>query len=233
MHGSVVLIAVLLLSALPAGASNAVSLGYSDEGTVIGSSPDDCWGEQVYNHDESFENGYAWQYAGVVPPYWGAFGEGIEASWAVIACVKIWVTTLPGYYFGQTCDVYVWEGGVTGPPGAVLDMVAGVVLGNVPNWPTVGENDVEMHYAIAQDGCTVGYWGNWPGAPCAYFVAADLNGPGGHPWTCIAPGIGYPTGWNDPSMIWEPTQSLGLGAVYSWCSPVEARSWGSIKGLFQ
>ena len=167
--------------------------------------------------------------------YWGAFGEGIVGEpWAVIGCVKIWVSTLPGYFYGQTCDVYVWEGGVSGPPGAVLDLVAGVVLGNVPNWPTVGENDVQVHYPLFQEECTVGYWGNWPGMHCAYYVGADLDGfGGGHPWTYIAPGIGYPTGWNDPSIIWGPMQSLGLGAVYAWNSPAEARSWGSIKALFR
>ena len=48
-----------------------------------------------------------------------------------------------------------------------------------------------------------------------------------------APGIGYPTGWNDPSVVWGPTQSLGLGLVYVWNSPVESQSWGSIKSMFK
>jgi hypothetical protein len=142
------------------------------------------------------------------------------------------VSTLPGYFYGQTCDVYVWEGGVTRAPGTVLGMVPGNVLSNVPVWPTVGENDVVVPGYVVQGEVTVGYWGNWPGASCAYFIGADLDGYGGYPWTYIAPGIGYPTGWNDPSVIWGLTQSLGLGLVYVWNSPVESQSWGSIKSMF-
>ena len=73
----------------------------------------------------------------------------------------------------------------------------------------------------------------WATTSPGYIVAADLDGAGGHPWTYIAPGIGYPTGWNDPSIIWGTTQSLGLGGVFSGCSPAESRSWGSMKALFQ
>jgi hypothetical protein len=83
---------------------------------------------------------------------------------------------------------------------------------------------------------TVGFWGNWPGVLCGYFCAADLNGFGGYPWTNVAPGIGYPTGWNDPSIIWGTTQSMGCGAYFGTeCGPIPADSqtWGSIKALFE
>jgi hypothetical protein len=217
-----------------AGATNPASLGYTEGGTVLGPGNDVCWGEETHNHDGSFENGYAWRYGGDVPPYYGAFGEGLETVYpGYIGCAKIWATTLPGYYSGQTCDIYIWDGGVTSPPGSVLSMDPGVVLENVPNWPTVGENDVFIPGCVVQGEYTIGYWGNWPGVSEAYYVGADLNGPGGHPWTNIAPGIGYPTGWNDPSFIWGPTQSLGFGSVYSWNSPVDSRTWGEVKTLFR
>jgi hypothetical protein len=250
MKKLVVLFAVLALSILAAHATNPASLGYSENTTVVEGGDDDCaWGTLYSNHDGSFENGYAWQYGATVAPYYGAFGEGYDLGFGCVACGAFWLTTLPGYYSGQRADLYVWEGGA-GPvaPGAVLGVIGGVAFGNVPVWPTVGRNDVSM--IIQVDGpFTIGYWGNWPGAQCAYFCAADLSyGGGGHPWTNIAPGIGYPTGWNDPSIIWGPTRSMGIGAwfVTEGCGPccepdppppppVPARSstWGSIKALFE
>ena len=53
------------------------------------------------------------------------------------------------------------------------------------------------------------YWANFSNQMCGYFIAADTNGFGGCPMTNVAPGIGYPTGWNPVSVIWGPTQSLG------------------------
>ena len=50
----------------------------------------------------------------------------------------------------------------------------------------------------------------------------------------IAPGIGYPTGWGHPDLIWPSTQSLGIAAYF--CeppSPVESPTWGAVKALFQ
>jgi hypothetical protein len=152
--------------------------------------------------------------------------------------VALWVTTLPGFYSGQTCDVCVWEGGCNGaPPGAVRGMVSGIVLSNVPIWPACAQNDINVgNVAVTSyvGGFTVGYWGNWPGSLCGYFCGADLDGFGGNPWTFIAPGIGYPTGWNDPSIIWGPTQSMGCGAYFSHSgTPAEAQNWGAIKALFE
>jgi len=230
----VLLSVALCWTASAAGASNAVSLGYSDKGAVIDSDAESCpgGGWLVANHDGTFENGYAWQYAGIQPPYYGAFGEGIEGFQWTVACVALWVSTEPGYFSGQTCDVYIWDGGVDSPPTSVLGMVAGVVLGNVPVWPMCGENDVWINMGVHGD-FTVGYWGNWPGGHAAYYCGADLSGSGGHPWTWIAPGVGYPTGWNDPSIVWGPTRSMGCGAWFAHPASVEARSWGSIKALFE
>jgi hypothetical protein len=236
MKRFVVLLAVLALSAFAAHATDAVSLGYSDDVTVINTGGDDaCAAGTLYaNHDGSFENGYAWRYGGVVAPYYGAFGESYDLDYGNVCCVALWVSTVPGGFTGQSCDVYVWAGGIGSTPGAVLQMVPGIVLTNVPNWPTCSENDITVPVGLSGP-FTVGYWGNWPGAANAYFCAADLNGFGGNPWTNIAPGIGYPTGWNDPSIVWGPTQSMGIGVYWGDCytSPVETRTWGSIKALFE
>jgi hypothetical protein len=233
--------AILLLSltwAVAAGATNPVSLGYTDDGTVIGAGPDNCGtGTPIANHDGTFENGYAWQYGGIAPPYYGAFGEGFVTPFPssnILTCARLWVTTLPGLFYGQSCDIYIWDGGTTGPPGDVLAMLPGVVLSNVPNWPTVGENAVDWSQMIPGD-FTIGYWGNWPGASCGYYCAVDLDGLGGHPWTYLAPNLGYPSGWQDPSVVWGPTQSMGLGAECEQGipSPAESRTWGAIKALFE
>ena len=52
--------------------------------------------------------------------------------------------------------------------------------------------------------------------------------------TNIAPGIGFPTGWNDVSVVWGPTVALGIGAEVLPCEPTPTKttSWGAIKALY-
>jgi hypothetical protein len=227
-------VALLAIFALTAGASNHASLGYSDETTIIGPGPDACAGGTLFaTHDGSFETGYAWEgELGVVPPYYGAFGEGYDLGEGIVYCGAYWLTTMPFYPATDPSDCYVWEGGVDTPPGAVLGVVTGVSFSNIPLWPEVGQNDVDLNISVEGE-FTIGYWGNWPGMTCGYFCAADLDGTQGHPWTCIGPGIGYPTGWQDPSIVWMPTRSMGCGVYFEQGTPVESATWGSIKGLFR
>jgi hypothetical protein len=239
MRKIAVVLAALVLSAVAAQATNPASLGYSDNVTVINTSGSDACsaGTLFINHDGSFENGYAWRYGGTVAPYYGAFGEGYSLGAGGVCCGAFWLSTLPGMYFGQSSDLYVWAGGAgSGNPGAVLGTVPGIVFASVPNWPTMAQNDVEMGGIAVTGEFTVGYWGNWPGLANGYFIGADQDGFGGYPWTNIAPGIGYPTGWNDPSIVWGPTQSLGIGVYFGDCgpwSPADPQTWGSIKALFE
>jgi hypothetical protein len=211
-----------------------MSLGYSTETVVQGVQGDACANGTLYmNHDGTFENGYAWQYGGTVAPYYGAFGEGYDLGPGTVFCGAMWLSTLPGFDLGQRLDAYVWNGGVGGVPGGVAGVVTGYDPSTIGNWPAITQHDVDMNIAVT-GAFTFGYWGNWPGAQCGWFCAADLDGFGGYPWTNIAPGIGYPTGWNDPSIIWGPTQSMGLGAYFGeGGTPVEAQTWGSIKALFE
>ncbi len=226
------LLMVLALAAA-ANATNPVSLGYSDQTVVQGVQGDACAHGTLYmNHDGSFENGYAWQYAGSVAPYYGAFGEGYDLGTGTVWCNALWLSTMSGYYVGQTADVYVWDGGVGGAPGNVLGVVTGVNTGQPGLWPAITQHDVDVNVGVSGP-FTVGYWGNWPGALCGWFCAADLDGFGGYPWTNIAPGIGYPTGWNDPSIVWGPTQSMGLGCYFDTGVPANDQTWGSIKALFE
>jgi hypothetical protein len=107
-----------------------------------------------------------------------------------------------------------------------------VVFTNLPLWPGVGQNDVDMNVAVSGP-FTVGYWGDCPGSYSVFFCAADENGPGGHPWTCIAPGIGYPSGWQNPSVVWPDARSMGCGVYIEHATPVESPTWGAVKALFQ
>ncbi len=53
------------------------------------------------------------------------------------------------------------------------------------------------------------------------------------PWTCIAPGIGLPTGWHDPSLVWGDTRSMGCGVYFERGTPVEPETWGAVKSLYR
>jgi hypothetical protein len=186
-------------------------IGPSDHTVIIANPDDECTGELIYHHDDSFEGGECWQYGGIVPAYYGAFGEGFDAGsdTLILNCVTIWATQV-GNYFGQPLDIYVWDGGVTSAPGAVLYVSPGRVLDNVPYWPSIGRNDLTVECAVAGE-FTAGYWADYSASVCGWYIAEDTDGYGGYPWTCIAPGLGYPTGWQNPGLVWGAVQSLGFG----------------------
>jgi len=227
-------LAIVLLAALPAGASNAVSLGYSDRTTIVGPGTDACAsGVLIHDHDGSFEDAYSWQYGGVLSPYYGAIGEAYDLGAGTIACGAYWLTGLYGYEPPMAADLYVWEGGVGSAPGAVVSMLPSVQFEGIPQWPTIGECDVDLGIPVAGP-FTLGYWPIWPGAIADFFCAADLDGPPGHPWTCIAPGIGYPSGWQDPSIVWGPTSAMGCGAYFEGDpTPAQSPTWGAIRAMFR
>jgi hypothetical protein len=150
-------------------------------------------------------------------------------------CGAFWLTSVPSVFWPSDADCYVWEGGVETAPGAVLGAVMGAHFSNIPYWPSVGQNDIDMNFSV-NGPFVVGYWGPWPSGECWYYCAADENGPGGHPWTCIAPGQGLPSGWQDPAIVggyWGPTKSMGCGVYFEQTTPVESETWGSVKALFR
>ena len=209
------------------------SIGYSEETHLLAPLQEDCSGTLFANHDDSFENGFCWSYGGYVPPYYGAFGESFDLGAGQVECGAFWFTQV-GYYTGEPMDVYVWEGGVSGPPGTVLWMVGETqVPGDIAFWPDISQHDVPVELAVDGE-FTVGFWVDFSSQVCQWYVAADVNGPGGYPWVCIAPGIGYPTGWQNPEIVWGPVQSLGFGVYFEGgASPTRQRTWGSIKALFE
>ena len=224
------LLAVLALIGT-AGASSYRTLGYSEDTVMNSDMGDDCVGVQIYNHDFSCENGYCWQYGGIVPPYYGAFGEAFDVGAVTVECGLYWLSQI-GYYTGQPLDAYVWEGGVTGPPSGVLCVVPGVTGLSIPYWPSCGLNEVEIGCCVTGE-FTVGYWADFSDEDCAWYCCIDENGFGGYPWTCVAPGIGYPTGWQHVSVVWGAGVSCCIGAtITDHPSASDSRTWGSIKDLF-
>jgi hypothetical protein len=212
-------------------AADFASLGYREDTVIVGDGRDECIGTLIYNHDFSFENGYCWQYEGVAPPYFGAFAEGYDLGPGTAECAVYWLTTL-GWY-PDPMDVYLWDGGVHGPPGGVLCVVPGVTGLNIPYWPSCGLNEIEISCCMGGD-FAVGYWTDSSNHGCTFYCCVDENGTAGHPWTCIAPGIGYPSGWQHPNVVYPDCVSMGIGVtVTDNPSPAESETWGAIKSLYQ
>ncbi|MFN8546991.1 MAG: hypothetical protein U0527_03225 [Candidatus Eisenbacteria bacterium] len=193
----------------------------------------DCVSPVQVHHDGSFENGIAWHRLGQAPPYYGAFGEAFSLGPGSITCMAIWLTRNT-QTFGDPSDLYVWSGGVSGEPGSVVAMVPGVAFENIPVYPDFGLYLEEVSASVT-DEFTVGWWGVWPDRLESYFAATDLDGPVGKPWTCVAPDIGYPSGWQDPGPVFGlPITSLGIGVGFLPDTPVATRlmSWARVKVLF-
>ncbi len=212
-----------------ASANNTAELGMG-VGTVVGGSPDDCTGTAFFNHDGTFENGYAFINAGVEAPYGGSFAEAYDLGAVTIGCASFWLSTLDGMQVGQTMDVYVWEGGVSGDPGAVLGMLAGVDPGPIAFWPSISQHDIPFAQAVTGE-FTIGFWGAWPGEGQGWYCGADYDGFGGTPWLYA---VG--DGWLPPvqySPDWTAV-SMGIGGYYGGEPPTanESTTWGSIKNLF-
>ncbi len=216
-----------------AWASDFATLGPSDETILVGDTESRCEGTAFSNHDNSFEAAFGWQYGGVAPPYYGAFGEGCALGAVTIECLTIWLTRIATEDPTVGLDAYIWEGGVTSEPQNVIYVLPGVDPGIPGAWPVVTELDVPVGFVVEGD-ITVGYWADFSGTLCEYYLAADTNGPEGHPWTCVAPGSGFPSGWQHPDYVLGSVQSWALGGYYTeGGAPASSLTWGAIKGLFE
>jgi len=234
-----VLFALLGVAALITGASAKQNIGSVGKGHGVAVHSHDtnpCAGSTEYlNYDGTGENGYCWQYGGVVAPYYGAFADGYNATGCVCG-VALFLTQIGYYTGGNVVDAYVFASDGNNPT-TVLGSTTGLNPGTIAFWPSISESDLAISPVNVSGDFFVGYWGNWPNGFCQFYCAADLNGFGGLPRTNIAPGIGYPTGWNDPSIIWGPTMAMGIGAFVnppSACggTPTKNETWGAIKHLY-
>jgi hypothetical protein len=216
-----------------ANAAEYAELGYRTDTTLIDPGDNSCPDALLsMNHDGTSENGYAWRYGGIVAPDYGAFAECYPGG---SVCGAVFDLSTTGTQAGQSMDIYYYcdNGGI---PGAV-QAVMRVTPGPIAFWPSVSRHTFTLPEKVDMccDGTLwVAYWGNWPGEIQGWFVAADLDGFGGCPYTNIAPGIGYPTGWNNVSVVWGPTQALGIGVLSKACGgvPVLDSTWGEIKNLY-
>jgi len=200
----------MLLAANDAAATDFSSTGRGDGAVVPGPDSNPCPGSDLFlSSDGSYENGYAWQYGGIVPPNYGAFAEGFGSGGSI--CGVQLALTQVGSFHDWPIDVYIWASDGLNPD-YVLSVTTGIHVSPPAYWPSISLHDIRV-VDTGVSGCAyfVGFWGNWPGMLTPWYLGADLDGPGGLPRTNIAPGIGYPTGWQDPSVVWGPTMALGIG----------------------
>ncbi|MBD3237405.1 MAG: hypothetical protein GF330_11925 [Candidatus Eisenbacteria bacterium] len=244
MSGRFATLLALMVLLIPAGAAAQTQIGHGDSASLRDDPTSNCAiGSLCRNDDGSAENGYSWDFAGTQEPYYGAFAESYDLGPGTVSCGAYWFTQI-GYFYGRPMDAYVWEGGVTGEPGAVLCMLPQVVPTNVPFWPDCGKNDFSLDCDVTGE-FTVGYWADFSDHAQEWFICADENGPGGHPWTCIAPGIGYPSGWQPVTVVFEECRSLLIGAHFIPrepsgveelpidAPPAISSAWGRVKTLFR
>lgn len=169
----------------------------------------------LYLHADggSYETAYSWDFGGVLAPTYGAFAERYIGSFDVCA-ISLDLTTVTGET--GIADLYVWAD-AAGRPGAVISVATGFDPGPVAPWPEVSRHVGAISASCAGNPVWVGFWGDWPDAANPWLIAADLDGPAGEPKTNIAPGNGFPQGWNDVEAVWGPTQSLGIGVLALPC----------------
>lgn len=234
-------VAILLILTGIAGAAGAAILTQGSigrgRGVELPRRDRSCPGILHLNYDGSIENAYCWQYNQCYPPYYGAFAECYQGGDCVTG-VELKLTGIG--YPCSACDIYVWadDGGI---PGAVLRRMTGFNPCPIATWPNVSTHDACLDPPCTIDGAPfwVGFFPTDPLWLCGYWVAADTNGPGGCPFTNIAPQTGYPTGWHDCSIVWGPTAAIGIGAWIgqgdACAGPVPTResSWGRIKQTYE
>jgi len=188
---------VFILSLAVCAAHAQESIGHSDDTVIIPGGREACTGILAHNHNGTFENGYCWHFGGIAPPHYGAFAEAYDLGDVYIECGIFWLTQSGYCSDGITSDIYIWEGGILYEPGAVLWALPDYLFGVPAMWPDVSQHGVAITEVVGFDVTgefTVGYRADLESMNCAFFVAADEDNNNGHPWTCVAPGIGYPSG---------------------------------------
>ena len=184
------------------------------------------------NADRTYETAFRWAYGGQQPPDYGSIAECYEGRYDLTALVA--AGTDIGCDAFYAVDFYIWEDD-GGQPGAVLCSLPDQAL-FFAFYPDYLENQVEIQGCTTPDSWWVGAWGQWVNTvPCIFF-AVDLDGPGGCPMTKIAPGQGYPTGWQPAGIVTELAgiRAFGIGARGTPADPVPVvrTSWGEIKSLY-
>lgn len=233
---------LLVLPQFASAEGPTASLGFHPDTQIIPSQDQEICPETtlLQNDDGSIESGYAWRFAGVVPPDYGSWAECYDSEF--VCGIQFLFTA--NYQLGYTMDVYVWESVAEGDPapgpdpGNIICVLPDISPWPIAEWPEISVHDIQV-CCEANGDHFVGYWGNWPGLGPGWFTTGDHNGPGGGcPRTKVAPGIGWPTGWQDPAdlEIWGEIRALGIRefAGVGDCEPTSSgkTTWGKIKALY-
>ena len=213
--------------------ANHGSVGLGTGVTVPGERSNPCPPAALcLSFDGTAENGYCWQFLSGQPPF-GAFAECWNPGCPACICgIELLLTSIGNPC--TPCDLYVWDdaGGI---PGNVLSVTHGADPCPVAIWPEVSTHDFAITPVPVCGPIWYGYWADFQ-QECGYLVAADLDGQGGCPMTYCVLGEGC-AGWTNVSVIWGPTQSIGIGAwiLPAGCGPVPTGegSWGAIKRLYR
>ena len=189
------------------------------------------------NHDGSTESGFTWTYLGIQEPDYGALAEGYPASSGGIVCgIELMLSRWATMNGVGEIDLYVWEYDTDADdPGSVLAVTTAVPVSGVAYWPGISTVDLDCQDAVVTEaGFFVGYWPrSFEGVEGQFGCAIDEDGFGGIPCMNIAPGIGYPTGWQHPPVAGYQVQAFGIGGWRGGgATPVEKTTWGRIKAMY-
>lgn len=220
----------ILVAETSAGQDPHVGIGAASVPVVR--HPAEC-GTLLLNADGDYEAGLNWQYNGVQAPYYGAMAECYSGEGEICSAI-LDLTRTQADLPSATLDAFIWDDN-GGQPGSVRCVALDMDPGAVEFWPLASRHAIPL-----PDGCCVesswwvGYWPNWPGMTARWLTTADVTGTTHCPLTNIAPGIGYPTGWSNVSIVWGPHNALGIGAEMISCNPTPIRSstWGAVKTLY-
>jgi hypothetical protein len=237
MTSLLALAALILAVGSAQAAENLVAIGDGvTVGSVTNSEDGGGCGALEINADGSYENGYAWFYAGCEPPYYGAFAEcyfGVNRK----VCNGVYDLTTVSGLPDHTWDAYLWDD-AAGLPNNVVAVVVGLPKGTIAGWPNFTRRFVEFNDCVPE-AYWAGYWGNWPGQLGAFYIGVDYNGFGGCPMTNVAPGAGEAfVGWgsvNDTGFGgFGFALAFGIGVETVDCDgvPTETTTWGAIKNLY-
>ena len=195
---------------------------------------DPC-GELLLHGDGTWESAEGWAYYESPPPDYGAFaecysGEG-ELCTLVLWGTQVGVSDPTGY------DAFVWDDSGNGEPGNVICSALGLDAGTMPVSPTFKRIEAPLSGCCVSGSWWVGFRGAWLGPTPGFYIGVDYDGPvHSCPMTKIAPGLGYPEGWQNVSVIHGvDAKALAIGALIRPCAPVAAEpaSWGKVKSLYR
>jgi len=159
MKGLAILIFLgAVLCGTAGAAENAGSVGFGHGVSAPGGDSNPCLPSPLFlNYDGSAENGFCWQYAGIVPPYYGAFAERYESQG--FCGIQLHLTGI-GYPCGPlTAIVWADAGGI---PGNVLSVTPGLNPCPVATWPSVSTHDFAINTVGSGGVAWIGYWATSP-----------------------------------------------------------------------